>query len=298
MTGFTPTFAQRETMFGTENRAPDAAYCLAGIPYDIGTTNRAGTREGPAAVRLASRMVGGSYPDLPDDLNQLDFADIGNFGLVLGDIPQSLALIEQQAGQFDHLISIGGDHTISLPLLRAAAKKHGPLGLVHFDAHVDTWPENYGQVFSHGSNFYHAINEGIVDPQRMIQIGIRCRVAPAVWQWTLDQGVTIISAEDVHMSSPAAIVDRINTVVGAGKTYLTFDIDGLDPAFAPGTGTPEIGGLHTWQARAIMTRLADIDFVGMDLVEVMPSQDIGEITALAGATMIAFYLGLQRRRLV
>ena len=287
-----PTFAARETFFATGNVGPGAAVSLAGIPFDIGTTNRAGARDGPAAIRRASRMCGGAYPDNWADLYDLDFADVGNFGLLMGDLHESLKMIEEQAGEHEHLIAFGGDHLISLPLLRAAAKKHGPLGMVHFDAHVDTWEENYQAPVTHGTMFRIAINEGIIDPKRIIQIGIRCRVEREVWDWTIDQGVTIITAEDVHMSTPEAVANRCKEVVGGGKTYMTFDIDGLDPSCAPGTGTPETGGLFAWQARAIITRLHGVDFIGMDVVEVAPAYDVGEITALNGASMAAFYMGL------
>ena len=185
---------------------------------------------------------------------------------------------------------------IYYPLLRAAVKKHGgarPLGLVHFDAHVDTWAENYTVAVTHGTNFRIAIMEGLVDPKRMVQIGIRCRVEPEVWQWTLDQGVTIITAEDVHLGNPVEIAARVRDVVGLEeKTYLTFDIDCLDPSCAPGTGTPETGGLLAWQTRVILTRLGGINFIGMDMVEVAPAYDVGEITALNGASIMAFYMGL------
>ena len=287
-----PAFAARESFLGTANSRTDATIAVAGVPFDIATTNRAGARDGPAAIRRASRMVGGTYPDLWHDPHELDFADVGNFGLLMGNLTESLAMIQEQAAEHDHLIVMGGDHLVSLPLLRAAAQKHGPLGLIHFDAHVDTWAENYGVPVTHGTNFRIAIEEGLVDPERMIQIGIRCRVDVGTWQWTLDQGVTIVTAEDVHLSTPAAVAEQARAVVGDGRTYLTFDIDALDPSCAPGTGTPEVGGLHTWQARGIMTRLRGVDLVGMDLVEVAPAYDVGEITALAGASMICFYMGL------
>ena len=288
-----PTFALRESFFGTPKTA-GAEISLAGVPFDIGTTNRSGAREGPTAVRIASRMAGGTYPDLWPDLFDLDFADVGNFFIKLGMLEDSLALIEEQALAHEHLISVGGDHLVTLPLLRAAAKKHGgPLGLIHFDAHVDTWEENYEVRVTHGTNFRIAINEGLVDPKRMVQVGIRCRVEPEVWQWTLDQGVTIITAEEVHLSTPAEVAKRVKEVVGGDqKTYLTFDIDCLDPSCAPGTGTPEIGGLHAWQARGILTRLSGIEFIGMDVVEVAPAYDVGEITALNAASFVAFYMGL------
>lgn len=287
-----PAFAAGEGFLGRTDHAGNPAVAVAGVPFDIATTNRAGAREGPAAMRRASRMVGGTYPDLWPDTHALDFADVGNFELLMGDLTQSLEMIETQASEYDHLIAMGGDHLISLPLLRAVAAKHGPVGMIHFDAHVDTWLENYGAPVTHGTVFRIAIDEGLIDPKRMIQIGIRCRVEPEVWQWTLDQGVTIVTAEEVHLSSPAKIAEKARAVVGDSKTYLTFDIDCLDPSNAPGTGTPEVGGLQTWQARAMMTRLREINFVGMDLVEVAPPYDIGEITALAGASMICFYMGL------
>ena len=291
-----PTFAARETFFGTANTSPDAEFSLAGVPLDIATTNRAGARDGPAAIRRASRMCGGAYPDNWADMYDLDFADVGNFSVLMGELHDSLKMIEEQAAEHQHLIAFGGDHLITLPLLRAAAAKHGPLGMVHFDAHVDTWAENFLAPVTHGTNFYIAINDGLIDPRRMVQIGIRCRVEREVWDWTLDQGVTIITAEDVHMSTPEAVSQRIKDVVGDGKTYMTFDIDGLDPSCAPGTGTPETGGLFAWQARAIITRLHGVDFIGMDVVEVAPAYDVGEITALNGASMAAFYMSLLAAR--
>jgi agmatinase len=164
---------------------------------------------------------------------------------------------------------------------------------VHFDAHVDTWPDNFGQTFAHGSVFYHALREGLVEPRRMVQIGIRSPVDRDVYEWTLGQGVTILPADEVHELGPAAVAERIRGLVGTQATYLSFDIDVLDPAFAPGTGTPEIGGLASWQAQAIMRRLGGLHFVGMDVVEVAPAYDVAEITALAAATMVWEYLALQ-----
>ena len=250
-----PTFAARESFLGIGNTSEDAAITLAGVPFDIGTTNRAGARDGPAAIRRASRMAGGEYPDLPHDAYALDVADVGNFGLLMGNLDASMRMIEEQASRFNHLVAMGGDHLVSLPLLRALARKHGPLAMVHLDAHVDTWAENFDAPVTHGTNFRIAIEEELIDPLRMIQIGIRCRVEPEVWQWTLAQGVTVVTAEEVHLSSPAAVAERVKAVVGNSKTYLTFDIDALDPSNAPGTGTPEIGGLQTWQARAVWNTL-------------------------------------------
>lgn len=289
-----PTFSLPPTFLGVRETARDTAFCIAGIPLDIGTTNRAGARFGPEAIRRASRMlVDGAHPQRwVDPLTRLQLADIGNFELLLGNLPASLALIEEQAVPLAHLVALGGEHTITLPLLRALTKKKGPLGLVHFDAHVDTWRDNFGQAYAHGSVFFHAIEEGLVDPRRMIQIGIRSPVQKDVFDWTLSKGVKILTAEDTHLSQPSDLATAIRSTVGEGPTYLSFDIDVLDPAFAPGTGTPEIGGLATWQAQAILRRLDGIDFVGMDVVEVAPAYDHAEITALAGATMVWEYLAL------
>lgn len=291
----TPTYAVPPTFLGIRRTDPTAAYVIAGIPMDIGTTNRSGTREGPAAIRRASRMLtDGDHPVHRADPAALDVADIGDFSLALGDIQASLAAIQSQAESMRHLIALGGEHGVTLPLLRAVSTRQGrPVTLIHFDAHVDTWPDNFGQAYAHGSPFFHAINEGLVDPRRMIQIGIRSPVQNDVMDWTTGQGVTVLSAQDVHEAGPAAVAARIRAVVADAPVYLSFDIDVLDPAFAPGTGTPEIGGLASWQVQAILRRLTGLGFVGMDIVEVAPAYDVSEITALAGATVVWEYLGLQ-----
>jgi agmatinase len=289
-----PTFAVPPSFLGVARQDLDADFVVAGIPLDIGTTNRAGARDGPRAIRQASRMLtDGAHPTLWTDPADLALADAGDFRIALGDIQGSLALIEQQAAGIAHLIALGGEHGVTLPLLRARAKRlGGPLALVHFDAHVDTWPTSFGQAYTHGSVFYHAINEGLVDPKRMVQIGIRSPVQREVWDWTLAQGVRILSAQDVHAASPDAVAKSIIETIGDTPAYLSFDIDALDPAFAPGTGTPEIGGLTSWQAQAIIRRLGGLRFVGMDIVEVAPAYDVAEITALAAATIAWEYLAL------
>jgi agmatinase len=288
------TFAIPPTFLGTAGSDPSSPICVAGIPFDLGSTNRSGSRFGPSAIRQASRMlVDGDHPLHWVNPSALGLADIGNFTIALGDIARSLAQIEEQAGQIKHLVALGGDHGITLPLLRALAKKQGPPALIHFDAHLDTWPETFGQTYAHGSVFYHAISEGLVQPRRMVQIGVRSPVERQVHDWTLAQGVVMITAQDVHEQGPAAIVGHIREVIGDAPVYLSFDIDVLDPAFAPGTGTPEIGGLASWQAQAILRQLRGLQFIGMDLVEVCPAYDVAEITALAGATMAWEYLCLQ-----
>ncbi|NMJ43437.1 agmatinase [Roseomonas sp. JC162] len=292
------TFAAPHAYLGARPDDRGAAFCIAGVPLDIGTTNRAGTRDGPRAIRAAARMLtDGRHPDSGVDPTALDLSDLGEFEIALGDIPESLRLIEQQAAGLNHLLAFGGEHGVTLPLLRALTKRlGGPVGLVHIDAHLDTSEDNFGQRFAHGSVFWHAITEGLIAPKRMIQVGIRAPAWPEMYDWTRGQGVTIVPAQEVHESTPAAIAARIREAVGDGPAYLSFDIDGLDPAFAPGTGTPEIGGLATWQAQGILRRLGGIDFRGADVVEVAPAYDVAEITALAAATIGWEYLCLQASR--
>jgi agmatinase len=288
-----PTFAVPSGFLGIGRREGDAAISIAGIPLDIGTTNRSGARFGPQAIRHASRMlVDGAHPTAWINVSELMLSDIGDFRIALGDIPASLKAIEEQAAAVDHLVALGGEHGITLPLLRALARRQGPLALVHFDAHVDTWPDNFGQSYAHGSVFYHAIEEHLVEPRRMIQIGIRSPVQREVFDWTVEHGVTIVAAEEVHEHGPKAVAERVRSIVGEAPCYLSFDIDALDPAFAPGTGTPEIGGLASWQAQSILRRLTDLRFLGMDVVEVAPAYDVAEITSLAAATMVFEYLAL------
>ncbi len=289
-----PTFATAPGFLGIARSDPGAEFVVAGVPLDIGTTNRAGARDGPHAIRRASRMLtDGAHPEFWVEPATLNVADIGDLRLALGDIPASLQLIEQQVTGLGHVIALGGEHGTTLPLLRALSRRlGGGLGLVHFDAHVDTWPDNFGQPYAHGSVFWHAIEERLVEPRRMIQIGIRSPVQREVWDWTIGHGVTVLTAQDVHALGPDVVARRIRDVVREAPAYLSFDVDALDPAFAPGTGTPEIGGLASWQAQAILRRLRGVAFAGMDVVEVAPAYDVAEITALAAATVAWEYLAL------
>src|SRR5690349_2424043 len=189
----TPTFAIPPTFMGVSRHDREAALCVAGIPLDIATTNRSGARGGPQAIRHASRMlVDGHHPASWLDPATVSLADLGDFTIALGEVEKSLALIEQQAATVGHLIALGGDHAVTLALLRAARKRHGMLGLVHFDAHVDTWSDSFGLKYGHGSVFFHAIEEGLIDPRRTVQIGIRSPVQREVWDWTIGKGVTVI----------------------------------------------------------------------------------------------------------
>ena len=186
------------------------------------------------------------------------------------------------------MLTMGGDHFITYPLLKAHHAKYGALSLVHFDAHSDTWRDD-GPRVDHGTMFFHAAREGLVEPSRSVQIGLRTGNKEC-------HGFNILNADWVHEHGPEAVIERVREVVGDRHAYLTFDIDCLDPCYAPGTGTPVCGGLSSWQARRIVRGLHPIDFVGMDLVEVAPAYDVGEITALAGATLMLDFICLVAAR--
>jgi agmatinase len=238
-------------------------------------------------------LTDGRHPITGADPSRLDLSDLGEFDIALGDIEKSLSMIEDQAAGLAHLLAFGGEHGITLALLRALTKRlGGPVGVLHIDAHLDTSEDNFGQRFAHGAVFWHAITEGLIDPRRMIQLGIRSPAWPEMFAWTREQGVTTIMAHEIHEAPLSATIAKARAVLGSGPCYLSFDIDGLDPAFAPGTGTPEIGGLASWQAQAILRGMAGVDFRGADIVEVAPAYDVAEITALAAATMAWEYLCL------
>ena len=257
---------------------------VAGIPYDLATTNRSGARLGPRAVRaisgnLAWEMAvnGWGY----DPFDRLSVVDYGDFSFDPG-LPATVpdALMEQARSVLDTdtaLLAIGGDHFVTYPLLRACAERHGPLSLIHFDAHSDTWEDDAGRI-DHGTMFWHAAREGIVAPARSVQMGMRTHNAQT-------HGFNVFSADWVHDRSADDAIATIRSIVGDSACYLTFDIDCLDPAFAPGTGTPVVGGLSTHQALRILRGLGGLNVVGMDVVEVAPAYDVSEITALAAATI-------------
>ena len=270
---------------------------IVGIPFDLGTTNRPGCRFGPAAIREASLMlIDGDHPELRVlPTGKLRIVDHGDLDIVNGYMQESLDLIEKQiAGIPSHVVAMGGDHTVTLPTLRARAERGGKgISLVHFDAHVDTWKDNFGGAVGHGTPFHYAAQEGLIDPKRSIQIGIRSPTDNDVMDYTRDElGFTVMTAEDVHIGGIEQVIAAIERTVGDNCAYLTFDIDAIDPSQAPGTGTPEIGGLFTWQALAILKRLGGINWIGMDMVEVAPAYDQAQITALAAATFMWTYLCL------
>lgn len=266
---------------------------VVGIPYDLATSHRPGTRFGPAGIRTASAMLANltPWPWGFDPTERLAIIDYGDFRFDAGrpqGVPDEItAQADAIVSQGVSLLAMGGDHFISLPLLRAYAKHHGPLALVHFDAHSDTWADEDGRI-SHGTMFYHAVKEGIIDPTCSVQVGIRTYNADPL-------GITWLDADWVHDYGTRETIAEIKRIVGSRQAYLTFDIDCIDPSFAPGTGTPVVGGLTTQQARALIRGLDGIHFVGMDLVEVSPPYDTADVTALVGATLMLDYLCLRAK---
>lgn len=260
-----------------------ADIAVTGVPFDQAVTNRPGARLGPRAIREASALQVYDPPygwDGFDPLNDLAIADYGDLAFDYArpsEFPATLtahaaSILDQGAACF----AMGGDHSITLALLRAHVQKHGPLGLLQFDAHSDLWPDDDPARVDHGTFAYKAIREGLIDPARSVQIGIRTVVGDTL-------GLTTFDARRVHEAAPGAIAAAAAEVLGAGPVYLTFDIDALDPAYAPGTGTPVWGGLSTAQAGSILRDLAGINLVGGDVVEVSPPFDPTGITAIAAA---------------
>ncbi|GGE21559.1 agmatinase [Primorskyibacter flagellatus] len=263
---------------------------LIGVPMDLGVTNRAGARRGPKAVREIERI--GPWNRVLDvaPLQVRRFADLGGVPMRSRyDLTSCHEDIEDyftkvvQAGLFP--LAVGGDHSISRPVLAALAKKHGPVGMVHIDAHADTSGVYEGAKFHHGGPFRQAVLEGSLDPTRTIQIGIRGG-GDYLWEFSYASGMTVIHAEEVAEMGVPAVVARALEVIGAGPTYISFDVDSLDPAYAPGTGTPEVGGLEPREAMAILRGLKGLNMVGGDVVEVAPSYDPTSNTAQAGAQIL------------
>lgn len=259
---------------------------VSGVPLDIATTFRSGARLGPASIRAASVQMNemihpwGFGPC--DRLAVIDygdcFLDSHNPHTVFNNIYQHAKTILESKAK---MLTLGGDHYITYPLLKAHAEKFGaPLSIIHFDAHCDTWADDEPNSLNHGSMFYKAINDGLIDPATSVQIGIRT--------WNEDfMGVNILGADWVHEHGVAAVAQKVHEIVGQRNVYLTFDIDCLDPAFAPGTGTPVAGGLSSAQALAILRKFVGLNIIGMDVVEVAPAYDHSEITALSAAQIAA-----------
>ncbi len=290
-------YANNSNRFLASPALQDHAYAVVGVPFDGAVTNRPGARFGPQEIRRASLM-------LCDGLHPVfQVSPIG----VLGDaadmrlpnaspLPTVRAEIERQATALmaaHHCVFIGGDHSVTLPLLRAAKARHGELALIHFDAHCDTWEDHFGEPSGHGTWTYEAIQEGLVSRQHTVQIGLRSSGTRAAREYVKDQGGLIYTARELRGkdgSSLGAILAEIKARLGNRPCYLTLDIDCLDPAFAPGTGTPEPGGMTSSQVLTFLEELAPLNFIGMDCVEVLPAYDHAELTSNAAATFVWTYL--------
>lgn len=302
-----PRFAGPGTLFRlpeqTDAHGLDVA--IVGVPLDIGTSNRPGARFGPRAIRAESVLVrpyGMATGAAPFDSFQV--ADVGDVPLNTFHLPKSIEIIERF---YDGLVatgakplSMGGDHTIALPILRTLARRHGPLSLVHVDAHADVNDTMFGERITHGTIFRRAIEEGLVDPARMTQIGLRATGYSAEdFDWARQQGVRVVPAEECWYTSLAPLMAEVRTRIGDAPTYLSFDIDGLDPSVAPGTGTPEPAGLTASQGIEIIRGVFGTRLIGADLVEVSPPYDSTGNTALLAANllfeMLCSFPGCKRR---
>lgn len=291
----TPRFADVATFF----RLPiikdlnQLDYCLCGVPWDGGTTNRPGARHGPREIRNASSLIRLYHPiSLKSPYDKFNIADIGDCPVNPADLHDSLKKIEKFYLSIVESktipLSIGGDHLVSLPILRALGKKE-PLGLFQFDSHSDTWDSYFGGYkYTHGTPFRRAIEENLIDPKKYVMIGIRGSLYdPNDMKWARQQGITIITIDEYYEMGFTEAMKIVKNTLGDTQAYLTFDIDGIDPTFAPGTGTPEVGGFSVREAQLIIRELNTINFVGADVVEVSPPFDVNNMTSLVAST-IAF----------
>ena len=291
----TPRFADVATFFRLpiNKNLEDLDYCICGVPWDGGTTNRPGARHGPREVRNASSLIRLYHPvSLKSPYDNFDIADIGDCPVNPADLQNSLVKIKEF---YENIVtsktiplSIGGDHLISLPILRALAKD-GPVGLFQFDSHSDTWDSYFGGYkYTHGTPFRRAIEENLINPKKYVMLGIRGSLYdPDDMKWAKDQGVTIITIDEYYKMGFEKSMKIVTDILGDTPSYLTFDIDGIDPTYAPGTGTPEVGGFNVREAQLIIRELNQINFIGADVVEVSPPFDVNNMTSLVGAT-IAF----------
>jgi agmatinase len=276
---------------------------LLGVPYDGGVSYRSGARFGPRAVREQSSLIRPWNPVLKvHPFERLRVADCGDVDVVPISIERTHAAIEARIAAVvaagARPLCVGGDHSITLPILRALARRHGPLGVVHFDAHPDTWDEYFGSKLFHGTPFRRAVEEGCIDTRRMIQVGIRGPLyGPEDFAFHEQHGIEVLRIEPIKEQGLAWAAGRLARLRG-GPLYCSFDIDALDPAYAPATGTPEVGGLTSWEALTLVRSLAGTSLVGADVVEVSPPYDgPGQITALLAANLafeILSVLALER----
>ena len=275
-----------------------AGVAVLGIPFDAGVSYRSGARFGPSGIRAGSKLLRPYHPAL--DINPWDVHQVVDAGDVAANPFDLVAAVDQIGAaarglltRADRIVTIGGDHTVALPLLRAVAAEHGPVALVHFDAHLDTWDTYFGAPYTHGTPFRRAVEEGLLDLDVSAHVGIRGPLYAA--QDLIDDqrlGFAIVSTEDVARRGVDEAIDRVRTRVGGRPVYVSIDIDVLDPAHAPGTGTPEPGGLTTRELQLILRGLTDVNLVGGDVVEVAPAYDHAELTTIAAANVVYELLGL------
>ena len=289
-----PRFAGPGTMMRLPARENAAGLdaCFVGVPLDIGTSNRSGARFGPRAIRNESVLLRPyNMATRAAPFDSLSVADIGDVAINTFNLQKSIPIIE---AAYDEILShgaipltLGGDHTVVLPILRAMARKYGPVGVVHVDAHTDINDHMFGEEIAHGTPFRRAVEEGLLDCQRVVQIGVRgTGYAADDFDWSTEQGFRVVQAEQCWHQSLAPLMAEVREQLGDGPVYISFDIDGLDPAFAPGTGTPEIGGLTIHQGLEIVRGCRGMQIVGGDLVEVAPPYDLSGNTALTGANLL------------
>lgn len=276
---------------------------LLGIPYDGGTSHRSGTRFGPRKIREASLMLWGyHHPQQIAPLEVLRVVDYGDIAVSPVDIAATNTAITDEVAAVlksgARVISLGGDHSIALPLLRAHAEHHGPLAVVHFDSHCDTGsPEFAGRPYSHGTPFRYALEEGLIDKSAYLQIGIRGPSSRATYRSDAEAlGARVITIDEAFELGMPNVIKEIHTRIGRRRLYVSLDIDAADPAYAPGTGTPEVGGFTSYQLLQLVRGLAGLDLVGCDLVEVSPPYDHGDITAILAANLVFEFLALLARQ--
>lgn len=265
---------------------------IVGVPFDTGVTYRIGARFGPAAVREMSAMLRPYHPSLDVDVYEvLSVIDYGDVPVVPGYIEESYARIE--AGLLPLIergvvpLAIGGDHSITLAELRAVAKRYGSVGFVQFDSHTDTWDEYWGKKYTHGTPFRRAVEEGLIDTRRAIQVGMRGSLyGPADLDQSRELGFEVWTTDDIRRTGLGAVIEAVRRRVGRGPVFVSFDIDFLDPVYAPGTGTPEVGGFTTREAQELLRGLVGVDIVAADVVEVLPAYDPSGVTALAAANLL------------
>ena len=288
-----PRFAGIATMMRLPHQETSEGLdaCFVGVPFDLGTSNRSGARFGPRQVRSESVLLRPyNMATRAAPFDSLQVADIGDVATNAYNIFDSIERIETA---YDAIIAngcrpitIGGDHTIAWPILRALHKRYGPIGVVHVDAHADVNDTMGGEKIAHGTPFRRAVEEGLLDCNRVVQIGLRGTGYHADdFDWCRQQGLRVVQAEECWHRSLVPLMNEVVERVGGGPVYLSFDIDGLDPSFAPGTGTPEIGGLSVHQGLEIIRGLRGLDLVGADLVEISPPYDPQGTTALVGANL-------------